>query len=134
MCMGFSLTPRSEALSSLASAARGPASPMMTLLRRRSTLSPPILKSILTSTGFSRLRDNKRHQSQSRPMDATGPTIEDKCAPDVLGTRLLARADPGVVDLYSGIGARAAEPQVEGTGERRLGPAGIGGRMSACVA
>src|SRR5205807_4470741 len=87
-----------------------------------------------TSTAFLSLRDNKRHQGQSGPMDAAGTSIETARPLYVLDRSLLARADPGVVDLDFAIDARAAEPQAERTRECRLGPAGIGGRVSARVA
>src|ERR1019366_1176074 len=133
MCMGFSLTPRNEAPSSPASAARGPASLTTSLWRRRSMLSPPILKRISILTGFLRSRDNKCHQGQSRPMNTAGPAIEGERAPDVLGTRRAARADPGDADRNSRIYTRAAQPHAEGARERRLGPAGIGGGVAARV-
>src|ERR1019366_4244521 len=133
MCMGFSPTPRNEVLSSPASAARGPASLTTSLWRRRSTLSPPILKCISILTGFLRSRDNKCHQGQSRPMNTAGPAIEGERAPDVLGTRRAACADPGVADRNSRIDPRAAQPHAEGARERRLGPAGIGGGVAARV-
>ena len=67
-------------------------------------------------------------------MDAAGISIEHARAVNVLGRRFFARADPGVVDLDVAIDARAAEPQAERAGECRLGPAGIGGRVSVRVA
>ncbi len=67
-------------------------------------------------------------------MDTAGKSIKGDRAPYVSGTRLAARADPGVVDLGFAIDARATEPQAERARECRLGPAGIGGRVSARVA
>src|ERR1700730_14226168 len=64
-------------------------------------------------------------------MDAAGKSIERERALYVLGRSFFARADPGVVDLDFAIDARAAEPQSKRTSECRLGPAGIGGRVSA---
>src|ERR1700730_6191397 len=134
MCMGSSPAPPNEARFSPASGARVRASLMTSLSTRRSMRSPHILKRPSTSTGFLRLRDNKRHQGQSRPMDAAGKSIERERAPNVFGGSLFARADPGIVDLDFAIDARAPEPQAERARECRLGPAGIGGRVSAPVA
>ena len=67
-------------------------------------------------------------------MDAAGKSIERERALYVFGGSLFARADPGIVDLDFAIDARAAEPQAERARECRLGPAGIGGRVSARVA
>src|SRR3984893_14823573 len=67
-------------------------------------------------------------------MDAAGKSIERERAVYVLGRSFFARADPGIVDLDFAIDARAAEPQAERTRECRLGPTGIGGRVSARVA
>src|ERR1700731_2222932 len=111
MCMGFSPRPRNEARSSPVSAARDRASLMTNLSTPRSMRSPHILKRTLTSTGFLGLRDNKRHQRQSRPMDAAGASIERERVANVFGGSLFARADPGIVDLDFAIVARAAEPQ-----------------------
>src|ERR1700730_3504868 len=134
MCMGFSLAPRNEARFSPASGARVRASLMTSLSTRRSMRSPHILKRTLTSTGSLRLRDDKRHQRHSRPMDAAGKSIERACSLYIFGGCRSARADPDVVDLHFAIVARAAEPQSERARECRLGPAGIGGRVSARVA
>src|ERR1700730_4122280 len=134
MCMGFSPAPRSEARCSPASGARVRASLMTSLSTPRSTPSLCILKRILTSTCSSRLRDNKRHQGQSRPMHSASKSKERERAPYILGRSLFARADPGIVDLAFAIAPRAAEPQSERARERRLGPAGIGGRVSTRVA
>ena len=67
-------------------------------------------------------------------MDAAGASVETERAPDVLAGRRFDQADPGVFDRHICIGARAAKPQAEGAGKCRLGPAGIGGSMSARVA
>jgi hypothetical protein len=67
-------------------------------------------------------------------MDAAGPSVKRESAPYVFSGSLFARADPQVVDLNFAIDARAAEPQAERARECRLGPAGIGGRVSAPVA
>src|ERR1700730_1469475 len=133
MCMGFSPAPRNELRFSPAAGARVRAPLTTSLSTRRSMRSPHILKLTSTSTDFLRLRDNKRHQGQSRPMDAAGKSIERERAPNVFGGSLFARADPGVVDLDFAIDARAAEPQAERARECRLRPAGIGGRVSARV-
>src|SRR3984893_2169137 len=134
MCMGFSPAPHNAARFSPASGARVRASPMTKASTKRSMQSPHILKRTSTSTGSLRLRDNKRHQGQSRPMDAAGKSIEHARALYVLGRSFFARADPGIVDLDFAIDARAPEPQAERARECRLGPAGIGGRVSAPAA
>ncbi len=67
-------------------------------------------------------------------MDSAGTSIENERAPYVLDGRVFAQTDPGVVNLLSRIDARAAKPQAEGARKRRLGPAGIGGGVSARIA
>src|SRR5262245_47095024 len=134
MCMGFSRKPRNEGPFSPASAAKGPAFPITKALMKRSMPSPPISKRTSTSTGFLGLRDDERRQHQSQPMDAAGKSIKRERAHYVFGGSLVSRADPHVVDLDFAIRARAAEPQFERARECRLGPAGIGGRVSAPVA
>src|ERR1700730_10173422 len=134
MCMGFSPAPHNAARFSPASGARVRASPMTKASTKRSMQSPHILKRTSTSTGSLRLRDNKRHKGQIRPMDAAGKSIEHARALYVLGRSFFARADPGIVDLDFAIDARAPEPQAERARECPRGPAGMGGRVSAPVA